>query len=413
MKLTVENVARVERAEIELNGVTVIAGYNSTGKSTISKSLYAMTDAFSEMDGKVAEERARSVAASLKKLLFSPGELLSWSAWNEESAVRAIRRAVEAARRKGSLTREEVHALLLEILDGQKELPTCFDDLDGRAADAVGMILARPEEAYQKFILERSIRSVFRGQINPVENHAPAIFTLENGAALMEANFVENALSSCKISPYAGQSAVYIGTLNVLDVITQDPENFTYIDRLQELLRRERREDQLTFEEYSQDRENSRIVREILAEVVEGRIVREGSRLRFYDDRLRSNIDFSNLASGLKTFVIIQTLIENGVLNEGSLLIIDEPEVNLHPEWQLKFAEVLVLLYREMGIRMLLNTHSPYFLRAVELYLAENEIAQDGKYYFMSDGDGRCVCTDVTGRTEVIYRALYNPLENL
>lgn len=410
MKLTVRNVARVEHAEIELNGVTVIAGYNSTGKSTISKSLYAMTDAFSGLEDKVEQERARSIAASLKRMLLSKDEpLFAWKTWEDDIEL-ASKMLVREARISEQLSDEEIREILLSVASGTK--PETLDLVDGTVTAGVRMILRRPAETYQKFIVERAIRSVFRGQINPVENAQPAVFSLQNGTH-MEAAFTENALTGCKIAHYHGECAIYIGTLNVLDVITQDPENFTYVDRLQELLRRERREDQLTFEEFSQDRENSKIVRDILARVVEGHMIREGGRIRFYDDKLRSNIDFSNLASGLKTFVILQTLIENGVLGEGSMLIIDEPEVNLHPEWQLKFAEVLVLLYKEMGIRMLLNTHSPYFLRAIEIYLAENGAAKEGRYYFMGGEEDRCICTDVTGNTEVIYHALYRPLENL
>ncbi|WP_261786455.1 AAA family ATPase [Fusobacterium nucleatum] len=42
MKLSVENVGILSKIDLEINGITVIAGENDTGKSTISKSLYAM-----------------------------------------------------------------------------------------------------------------------------------------------------------------------------------------------------------------------------------------------------------------------------------------------------------------------------------------------------------------------------------
>ena len=35
MKLKIENVGKVEYSDIELNGITVIAGYNNTGKTTV------------------------------------------------------------------------------------------------------------------------------------------------------------------------------------------------------------------------------------------------------------------------------------------------------------------------------------------------------------------------------------------
>ena len=40
MKLKLENVGKIRSANIDLNGITVIAGENNTGKSTIGKMLF-------------------------------------------------------------------------------------------------------------------------------------------------------------------------------------------------------------------------------------------------------------------------------------------------------------------------------------------------------------------------------------
>lgn len=396
MKLKMEQVARVSSAEIALCGVTVIAGYNGTGKSTISKSLYALTDTFSDLPGKVRAEKERSAAHTLLAWETGRGVLRNGLADYSAAAKRIV---------SEQLTREKLDGILREELHR-------FPVGEG-LWEQICAVLDRTAEKYERFIVERSFRAVFRDQINTLSSEAPARFLLEDGDCCAAASFVGNELSEMTPSPYFGRPAVYIGTLNVLDVVAQDPESFTYIDRLEELLHRECREEDLTFEEYRQTKENSETVREILRRITEGRIVREGKRMRFLDDRTRTNIDFSNLASGLKTFVIIQTLIENGSLTRGSTLIIDEPEVNLHPDWQLKFAEILVLLHEKLGITMLLNTHSPYFLRAIEIYLAEYGCAQHGRYYFTEEQEDRFLCRDVTGEPEVIYRALYEPLESL
>ena len=41
MKVEIENLAKVKKANIDLNAITVIAGFNDTGKSTIGKALSA------------------------------------------------------------------------------------------------------------------------------------------------------------------------------------------------------------------------------------------------------------------------------------------------------------------------------------------------------------------------------------
>lgn len=78
----------------------------------------------------------------------------------------------------------------------------------------------------------------------------------------------------------------------------------------------------------------------------------------------------------MKSFIIIKTLLQNGSIDENGIIILDEPEIHLHPEWQLKFAEIIVLLQKEFGLNILLNTHSPYFLNAIEVY-SKNIILQN------------------------------------
>ena len=80
------------------------------------------------------------------------------------------------------------------------------------------------------------------------------------------------------------------------------------------------------------------------------------------------NIPMSNTASGVKQIGVLQSLLANRKLSPGSFLIIDEPEVNLHPEWQVKFAGILVLLAKDLDITLYINTHSPLFIQAIDAY---------------------------------------------
>lgn len=42
MKFTLKNIGIIQNAEIELNGLTVITGYNDSGKSTIGKIVFSI-----------------------------------------------------------------------------------------------------------------------------------------------------------------------------------------------------------------------------------------------------------------------------------------------------------------------------------------------------------------------------------
>ena len=115
----------------------------------------------------------------------------------------------------------------------------------------------------------------------------------------------------------------------------------------------------------------------------------------------------------MKTFAILKTLLLNGAIEENGTLILDEPEVHLHPEWQLVFARVIVELYKAFGLHILLNTHSPYFLRAIEVYAEQAGIVDVCKYYRAYNKESFSYIKDVTGNVEEIYKSLAGPLQVL
>ena len=87
--------------------------------------------------------------------------------------------------------------------------------------------------------------------------------------------------------------------------------------------------------------------------------------------------------------------------------------MHLHPEWQILFAEVIVLLQKEYNMHILLTTHSPYFLHAIEVYSAKHRIADRCRYYLAENVGGRAHLKNVTRKTELVYNKLVHPFENL
>ena len=88
-----------------------------------------------------------------------------------------------------------------------------------------------------------------------------------------------------------------------------------------------------------------------------------------------------NLSTGVKSFAVLLRLLDNGYINENSCIILDEPEVHLHPKWQLKYAELLVMLQEQLDLHVLINSHSPYFISAIEEYSKEYNIQDKCNYY--------------------------------
>ena len=65
---------------------------------------------------------------------------------------------------------------------------------------------------------------------------------------------------------------------------------------------------------------------------------------------------------------------DQGELNEKTLLILDEPEAHLNPEWKNEFAEVIALLVKELGVKVPLTTHSARFVMAIDAFVRKYEL---------------------------------------
>ena len=111
----------------------------------------------------------------------------------------------------------------------------------------------------------------------------------------------------------------------------------------------------------------------------------------------------------------MEILLKNKQLDENTILIIDEPEVHLHPKWQIKYAEILILISKELGVKILLNSHSPYLIRAMEVYRKTYNYEDNIKFYTLTDcTEGKSKkLIDVTHNLNQIFDKLIEPYEIL
>ena len=73
MNLKINNVAKIKNANIRIDGITVIAGENNTGKSTVGKILFSLFNAISNIDERIVTERKMCIR-DRRKLIVRHGQ---------------------------------------------------------------------------------------------------------------------------------------------------------------------------------------------------------------------------------------------------------------------------------------------------------------------------------------------------
>lgn len=158
-------------------------------------------------------------------------------------------------------------------------------------------------------------------------------------------------------------------------------------------------------------RENKKMQRFVqdIAQIIGGHFARENplSAYKFYKNHQKFSME--NVATGIKQFGILQILLHNNRITPRGFLIFDEPENHLHPIWQLKFAEILVLLSRQ-DIPILIHSHSPNFLEALYRYGKRHE----ARLHFHFAREGRIEKVGDDERTlDLIYERLNSVFHTL
>jgi len=118
-----------------------------------------------------------------------------------------------------------------------------------------------------------------------------------------------------------------------------------------------------------------------------------------------------NIAAGIKSLGILNSLVVSGLTNDKTILIIDEPEVNLHPKWQLEYARIICELV-SMGGNILVNTHSPYIVEALKAFSVRKGICSNF-YYAEKISGGHTELRSLGSDIGDILEALAAPFQRL
>ena len=76
MYLKLRNIGKITEADIELTGMTVIAGENNTGKSTVSKALFSAFNSLYKYEDEIYKARYQTVSRAISRYISSRYNLI-------------------------------------------------------------------------------------------------------------------------------------------------------------------------------------------------------------------------------------------------------------------------------------------------------------------------------------------------
>ena len=419
MRLHLENIAKIKEADVQLDGITVIAGENDTGKSTIGKSLYAIFNSFWHVEQSIQEVRISRIRERVRILLLGeydtarinfdefwdciekdPEKYLSELHWEEMAGL--LERCAEfyPLENKGVGIGQELAVRIIRETKARRMLSTkdilreiLQNYMSTEFHGQINCLTSPNEEGVVELVVRgRNIRALFRD--NKIEGLSE-MFSLDTQAMYLDDPFVMDGLGMFRRYPL------------------RERRSFAHGIHLKKcLLGNETRDEvEAVVEEMVTDQRLQRILEKIRS-VCDGEISL-GTNSSFYVRPKAVRVRLQNLSAGMKSFLVLERLLQNGCLEEKGVLILDEPEVHLHPAWQVVYAEIIVLLQKEYGMHILLATHSPYFLRAIEVFAEMHGITQQCRYYLATSQDEVAIVRDVTSEPNRIYEKLLRPFEHL
>lgn len=427
INLNIKNIGKIRNVDINIDGITVVGAKNDSGKSTISKVLGTTFISMNKYKDKFQMYRIKNIQQitnriidllentlidnniNINELPIDLRELIDF----EDGGIfnfRTFRRLNKKSFKEGlEIYLNALNSLYDELkkyitYENEVKIKEYFGEIDKFFITNINnhkesLILEFFEQTFGKQII--SFHNTKDAHIKISENNS-VVFNLkfnDYGKINSEKNIVNNSLI---------KNVAYIDNPQILDNVSNNAflyisdlmDNNIFNDSLSNMLMHNN-DRELTFNEIDN---NNNILKEINM-IVKGNMKKRKNSLSkpYYFEKGSYQIETRNVASGIKSFSILQILIENGWINDELLLILDEPETNLHPVWQVKYAEILYYLNKKLGVKMYINTHSTHIIEAFQI-LSKNDDSTN--FYMLEDINQYSKSVSLENKIQLLYEEL-------
>lgn len=353
--LNLKNFAKIKDANFDISNITVFVGKPSTGKSYVMKTLYAIEEAL---------HKAKSDIAQAKRIM-------------EE-----LKKNSNAKKLKSQLK------LIMDILKSYPEIND--DNHDAKMLTA---------------IYRQIFESIF-GNLHQISDN----FEITNEYVKLK---FYNGILGTKIidqeNDYISDNVVFLETPLILEFkqfINRIPGKTPYhIESLLNILDKD-----YSFTDTEQD-EFIKSFTQKTQEIIKGDIKNSGDSLLFSTQ----DKDFAiiNASSGTKSIGLLQYLVTNKALKKDSALFWEEPEVHLHPSWQLKMIDLFVELMKA-GVKITFSTHSPYMADYLNAKSQKEGFRDKVSFNLLSESNGVVNNTVLNDENwNLLQKELLEPLEDV
>ena len=423
MELKLNYVNRIKTADMKINGLTVVVGPNNSGKSTIGRTLYSIVKAIantnqaSEQDNEARLRKHIDSMYSRLRGLRRNENLTSLTDVFPRNSSEFFTQIRNAADPTAYLLEKKAIIENLDIVPRQKSL--LLEDIKN-----INICLTEKGNSAAKLRTELQylIESEFLNTFCSIGSESTNVELYSEGTRKIEFEAKSNSIFKVKCNDLRFvEDATYI-------------ESPLYIHLIDAIIRaRTYRETEIPYPTLNAVMVPSHIKdmaekimsaarhpidhKEVtsmdLKEIIGGSFSYDNSSHQIVFKSGKHIFSTLNVASGIKSFGIIDLLEKANFIGPNRLLIWDEPENHLHPEWQVLFAEKLVNLAKE-GIPILVTTHSPYFLQSIRFYSAKKQLDSYVNYYMPEvEDDDLSAVKEVTDDLTPVFERLTCPLDSI
>lgn len=404
--LSVQNCRAIKSAEIDLSEITVFTGVNASGKSTLARMLRDLVELSAEYERLLAVQMWNGRMDVWRYIVSGFRGLRSMSMMSIRRVTEKLERGVLTFPDAVSMLEKALQECLADSENGSRgsffvQRARRVLDLEDDALDLMDKFRQESSRLLEKFERRRRTRSyvayreLMRG--NPLNEGSVTLtegdhVVFSNGAEsqekLDEISFIKRAIyieSPLKSFP----KSISTTELRMEDGFTRlkddyGPEATQRLHELNEVLSG----DFAYTDEFQED------------ESYEMRALMGRSGHWLYQRKDGQSFDLEECATGVKAMSILSVLHAKGWLDPETLLIIDEPEAHLHPQWIVEYARLLLLLSRRFKVRIVITSHSPDMVNAIHtigtafgmgkdigFYLAECDAEDSFRYNYRGLGN--------------------------